>query len=102
MNKIQKINRKLLIKAEKVNEIGQVYLQFSEDVWELKELGAYNSKMFHQYNLIEITYQTEFEGEKEPHLIDWEVLEFTKKDMLIQLQFNNSNHVSKGLGKDQL
>jgi len=73
--------RKLHISLDKINQIGLVHLKFSEKVWLIEELGPFNKKMFHDNKLIEVSYETQFEGENKPELLKWEVVEFTSRGM---------------------
>jgi len=58
--------------------------------------------MFHKNKLIEVSYITHYEGKNKPELLKWEVLEFTRKGMLVQFNFKNPLSVSRGDGTDKI
>ena len=90
--------RDLHIKIDKINQIGEVYIKFSENIKIPEQIKSSNYSIFNRKNMLKFEYNSEYEGSNLPKLQNWEVKEFSNKEMMIKLNFSNSEQVSKGIG----
>ena len=90
------------MKIKKVNEIGEVFIEFSEELISLKRAGNFNYTILHLYDMLEVSYETDNDENQKPYLAKWECVDFSEYDWKLKLTFENYQKVSKGIDLDTI
>jgi hypothetical protein len=81
-----------------VSPTSEVTITFSEDLFSADEFEKIklNKTLFDDFRkaIIDVTYESTLSEEVRPELVDWVVLNFTNKELILGLNFTNILFVS--------